>query len=264
MLQEIAMARKCVPFCGNQNVIIMFQIPHLIYSLSYPPYIQSVQTAKYARMSKPTIAFLAMLVLSRIGVSAALSCLQRASDISLAELGSNSAPLPSGSQAIVTSYKFACCGEITSWLAYVWPSGEGLGDGIYTILFQVWRPSPTADGGGCYSLVGENRFPGVTLGDGGLVSETPQPTNLISVRPGDVLGYFVSSNKRPSLNGGIQLDQSSTNDTVFYASADTTPLPIGPDSCPVSVGPGGVLSSSINAAPVISVNISKLQKCSWL
>ena len=35
------------------------------------------------------------------------------------------------------------------------------------------------------SLVGENRFPGVTLAvEGGrLVSETPQPTNVISVRP---------------------------------------------------------------------------------
>ena len=232
------------------------QIPPFIISYTT---IESVQTAKYARMSKPTIAFLAMLVLSRVGISVALSCLQRASDISFAEFGSNSASLPSGSQAIVTSYNFTCCGEITSWLAYVWPSGEG-----YAIIFQVWRPSPTAGGGGCYSLVGENRFPGVTLGDGGLVSETPQPTNLISVRPGDVLGYFVTSNKRPSSNGGIQLDRSSTNDTVFYASTDTTPLPIGPDSCPVSVGPGGVLSSSVNAAPVISVNISKLQKCSWM
>ncbi len=58
----------------------------------------------------------------------------------------------------------------------------------------MWRPSPD----GCYSLVGENRFPSISLIAGGLVSETPAPSNIITVRPGDVVGYFVMSG-----DGGI-------------------------------------------------------------
>ncbi len=46
---------------------------------------------------------------------------------------------------------------------------------------------------GCYSLVGENRFPSISLIAGGLVSETPAPSNIITVRPGDVVGYFTMS-----------------------------------------------------------------------
>ena len=134
--------------------------------------------------------------------------------------------------------------------------GGGRHNGVYTVHFQVWRPSPTSCGGSgdgnCYSLVGENRFPGVTLADVRLVSETPQPTNVISVRPGDVLGYFV-----PSIiiegDQGIQLDPDFTNDVVYYADLDA-PLTMGT----ASVGPGGVLSLSTSLAPVISVGISKL------
>jgi hypothetical protein len=105
-------------------------------------------------------------------------------------------------------------------------------------------------------LVGENRFPQVTLSNGGLVSETPQPTNEIAVRPGDVLGYFVSSSVATSgQTEGIQMDPDSINNVVFFAdlTGDT-----GPEACPVSVGSMGTLTSSINAAPVISVDIGKL------
>ena len=138
------------------------------------------------------------------------------------------------------------------------PGGGNHREGVYTVHFQVWRPSPTSCGGSgdgnCYSLVGENRFPGVTLAvEGGrLVSETPQPTNVISARPGDVLGYFVSS----TTNGddeGIQLDPDFHNDVVYYADLDA-PLTMGI----ASVGPGGVLSLSTSFAPVLSVGISKL------
>ena len=70
-------------------------------------------------------------------------------------------------------------------------------------LHQVWRPSPTSGGGGgvCYSLVGENRFPEVTFPPGDLVRESPLSSDRISVRPGDVLGYFVSSNRRDGMAG---------------------------------------------------------------
>ena len=134
-------------------------------------------------------------------------------------------------------------------------------DGVHTIHFQVWRPTPTAggdNGGGCYSLVGENRFLEVTFPPGDPVRESPLSSDRISVRPGDVLGYFVvSSTGGP--DSRIQLDPSFTNDVVFYADIGDNPLPMGPEACPVSIGPGGELSRSTNAAPVFSVEISKLQ-----
>ena len=172
------------------------------------------------------------------------------------DLDRGASRLPTGSQAIVTSYQFHCCGEIFRWGARVQPGGGMYQDGVYTVHFQVWRPSPTSCGGSgdgnCYSLVGENRFPGVTLGDASLVSETPQPTNVISVTPGDVLGYFVSSTRNQD-NDGIQLDPDFTNDVVYYADFDA-PITMGT----ASVGPGGVLSLSTSLAPVLSVGISKL------
>ena len=67
--------------------------------------------------------------------------------------------LPSGTQAIVTSYQFNCCGDISAWEAAVFPNGgANHARGAYNINFQVWRPSPTVETDGCYSLVGENRF----------------------------------------------------------------------------------------------------------
>ena len=135
------------------------------------------------------------------------------------------------------------------------PGGANCQDGVYTIHFQVWRPYPASCGGSgdgnCYSLVG-NRFPKVTLEAARLVRETPQLPNVISVRPGDVLGYFVSST-RDGENNGIQLDPDFTNDVVYYADFDA-PLTMGT----ASVGPGGVLSLSTSLAPVLSVGISKL------
>ena len=177
-------------------------------------------------------------------------------EIQFNDLGPGASRLPTGSQAIVTSYQFHCCGEILEWGARVQPGGS-MHEDVYTIHFQVWRPSPTSCGGSgdgnCYSLVGENRFPGVTLQSGRLVSETPQPTNVISVRPGDVLGYFVSSSKDDRDPQGIQLDPDITNDVVYYADFDA-PLTMGT----ASVGPGGVLSLSTSLAPVLSIGISKL------
>ena len=98
-------------------------------------------------------------------------------------------PLPSHSQAIITTYQFGCCGSITAWLTHVQPGGGKCKNGAYDIFFQLWRPSSTMQDSGCYSLVGENRFTSIFFGDDDLVSETPQPSNIISVQPGDVVGY---------------------------------------------------------------------------
>lgn len=89
-------------------------------------------------------------------------------------------------------------------------------DIIITIHFQAWRPC----GGDCYSLVRKNVFSSITFVIGGSVSVTPQPTNVISVRPGDVLGYFVSSSIWGTDPQGIQLNADFTNDLIYYADLD--------------------------------------------
>jgi hypothetical protein len=103
-------------------------------------------------------------------------------------------------------------------------------------------------------MVGENRFTSVRFGSGDPVRESPPSSDRISVRPGDVLGYFVIDAGRPDQDNGIELDTSFSNDRVFYANIDNTALPMG--TC-VSVGTGGVLSLSVRAAPVFSASVSK-------
>ena len=138
------------------------------------------------------------------------------------------------------------------------PNG-GLYNRAYTIHFQVWRPSPTVESDGCYSMVGENRFTSITL-DGSQVSETPEPNNIISVRPGDVVGYFHAT--RDELTpGGIQLTEGVNNVGSWYDSGiEINPLrDIGEESCPFPLGfqSDRTLRSSTMLAPIISVNIGK-------
>ena len=174
----------------------------------------------------------------------------------------NSPRLPSGSQAIITTYEFECCGDVTAWQTYVQPGVGRHGNGLYDIFFQVWRPSPTVQSNGCYSLVGENRFTSITFGSNGPVSETPEPSNIISVQPGDVVGYYTFSRDDPdnSESQGIQLDTGYTNDTVWYfADFNTSSITLEDTNCPLPVGDESnrVLTSSTNAGPVLSVRISK-------
>ena len=166
--------------------------------------------------------------------------------------------LPNGRQAIVTSYQFQCCGDITAWQAHVEDSGGDHQNGAYTIHFQVWRPSPTvgSDGAGCYRLVGENRFTSITFSNRGPISETPEPTNIISVQPGDVVGYYVLSSIGD--DDGIQMDSNDDSINIYYNEDNGgNPISLGPDSCQVSAGDGGLLTSSTSAAPQLSIDISK-------
>ena len=164
----------------------------------------------------------------------------------------NDIPLPSGSQAIITTYQFGCCGNITDWQTYLLPSN----DGVYLIFFQVWRPSPTVKENGCYTLIGENRFSSVKVGDGGLVMQTPEPSDTITVQPGDVVGYFISSDRDPENKGkeGIQLNNSHTSDTVFHFNYSP---PLFSFNYPATVFP-----TSTKAGPVLSLNIGKLSSTS--
>ena len=132
----------------------------------------------------------------------------------------------------------------------------------YNIFFQVWRPSPAVENNGCYSLVGENRFTSINLDDDGLVSETPEPSNIISVQPEDVVGYYTFSRKDLDHDKmeGIQLDHSNNIDSVWYHSGnDDDTLISGASNCPFPVGTqiDRILTSFTNAAPVLSVSLCK-------
>jgi hypothetical protein len=55
-------------------------------------------------------------------------------------------------QAIIPTYELVCCGNITEWGVDVHPV-TGTVPVVYSLDFQIWRSSPTADdstGTGCY------------------------------------------------------------------------------------------------------------------
>ena len=166
-------------------------------------------------------------------------------------------------QAIFTSYKLNCCGNITTWGIDVHPGHHQLGSkdrrGKYTIDFQVWRPSPTVkeslDDSGCYSLVGNNRlsaisnivFPGVAI-------VTPSPQDYIAFQPGDVLGVFVEEASLADDGAVMLTTRPYTDEVVWYGSIPPSMATSRNGAgCPYSVGTEGVLNTSINAAAVISI-----------
>ena len=161
-------------------------------------------------------------------------------------------------QVIVTSYQFQCHGNITAWRTYVSPSGESHRDGAYVITFQVWRPSNSAAVDGCYSLVGQDVYRNITLleATGGLVNRTvPQPSDL-TVQPGDVIGFHVFSDRGDN-DAGIQFSENEemgfTEEQAWY-NEDVLML-FGSEVCPFPVGQDRVLTGSIRAAPVLSIDI---------
>ena len=164
--------------------------------------------------------------------------------------------IPHQHQAIIPSYRFDCCGNITEWGAHVQPGG-GNDDMMYTLDFQVWRPSPTVESTGCYSLVGSNRFTSVPLNDR-VALVTPLPQERIQFQPGDVLGFYVES-AREGDRGVVVLNERRDNgyETEEVWHADISNAVIPNLNCPFPVGSSRVLNTFTNAAPVISVSYSK-------
>ena len=123
-------------------------------------------------------------------------------------------------------------------------------NGVYDIFFQVWRPSPTVQDNGCYSLMGENRFTSIFFGNGGLVSETPEPSNIISVQPGDVVGYYTFSRRDADTSSEeeLQLETSYSADMVLYFTYFCTM-----SYCTVAINP-----FFSNAGPVLNIRMSKM------
>ena len=106
-------------------------------------------------------------------------------------------------------------------------------------------------------MVGYNRYTSIHLGDHGLVSVTPEPSNILTVQPGDMVGYFTDSREGKG-DGGIQLDVSQENNKVwFHTNTASEPIILGAPDCPYPVGFNGSLDSYSNGAPVISVEVCK-------
>ena len=160
-------------------------------------------------------------------------------------------------QAIIPSYKFNCCGNITAWGVDLNPDTKR---GTFDFIFQVWRPSPSVNITGCYSLVDNFLSSSITITEIESVARVfPSPQDQLQFEPGDVLGFYVEAHGGSSDadNGVVLLSNGShTSELVWFASVDiTTVQPSQSGSCPYPVGINGVLSSSTHAAPVISVSV---------
>ena len=174
---------------------------------------------------------------------------------SASELSTN--VIPHLHQAIIPSYRFKCCGNITAWGVDVQPDNARF-DEVFTLDLQVWRPSPTVEITGCYSLVGNNSFTSVELHDG-VATVAPLPQQRIQFQPGDVLGFYVESARRET--GGVVLlsdlelmgDRRYETEEVWYARHPE----FGSTGCPYPVGSSQILNTFTRAAPVVTLIISE-------
>lgn len=179
------------------------------------------------------------------------------------ELGLKSVIFPLQHQAIIPSYKFQCCGTVTEWAVSIASNG-GSNDSTMDILsLQVWRPSSSVNETGCYNLVGNNNFSSVSLeSDSEMTSVTPLPHEQIHFQPGDVLGFYMENGQGVEYtSSGVMMlcdlneqgDRGYETEEVWYA----TNLVFSNAQCLAAVGPGRLLDSSTNVAPIIAVSYSK-------
>ena len=163
-------------------------------------------------------------------------------------------------QAIIPSYKFSCCGNITEWGVDLNPVEK---DARFTFDFQVWRPSPTVDEDECYSLVNSYIIRSTSLPTDATINHVARvtllPQDQLQFQPGDVLGFYVEGHgtKSDGDNGVVLLNNGShKNELVWFASINITAQPPQFGSCPYPIGTSEVLGSSTHAAPVISISVT--------
>ena len=148
--------------------------------------------------------------------------------------------LMSGTQAVIPDYSFDCYGNVTQWGAFVERAGVR-----YSLDFQVWRRSGGGQGTtGEYDFVGSNYFPSIDPPGGGRIDGPVPVEDQIKVRPGDVIGLYITT----STNNGVELKQQD-NARIWFA----TSLP-GALSTRIRVGStsGYELTSTTTAIPVIT------------
>ena len=158
-------------------------------------------------------------------------------------------------QAIITSYRFKCCGVITEWRASIELSSDERAN-TCTITFQVWRPDTTSlvDTYSCYNKVGWNDFsfnPLLNHGsaDEGIVKMTVPENERIEVQPGDVVGLHLESCEG-KIRYGTNLNLS---EEVWYVTGPTASGSLS--NCSLSVGPNHTLSSFTSHAPLITATV---------
>ena len=135
--------------------------------------------------------------------------------------------------------------------------------GYYTLDLQVWRPSPTVETTGCYSMVGINQFTSVSLTNE-VATVAPLPQAQIEFQPGDVLGLRVENTNRNDGGVVVLIDSPEQGDTgyetedVWHADVSNV-IFAGNGVCPFPVGTqtGRILNTFTRAAPVISVSYGK-------
>ena len=169
-------------------------------------------------------------------------------------------------QAIIPSYKFNCCGNITEWGVDLNPDRDEQ-DRTFNFILQVWRPSSTLKTDSCYSLINDHRIMSTVIKEdlqtGRVAKVTTLPQNQLQFEPGDVLGFYVESHGSGSTpdgtgtgdddNGVVVLNDSShTSELVWHGRI--TSLTSRSGGCSYCVGTSGLLNTSTHAAPVISIS----------
>ena len=131
--------------------------------------------------------------------------------------GGNVQRLQSGTQTIIPDYSFDCYGNVTHWGAYVERHG---GDVTYTLDFQVWRRSGGGQGPtGNYDFVGSNLFSSIDPPGGGEIDRSVPVEDQIKVRPGDVIGLYITT----SADNGVELKQQDNGNedapVIWFATS---------------------------------------------
>ncbi|MCG8626136.1 MAG: hypothetical protein MJE68_29575 [Proteobacteria bacterium] len=163
-------------------------------------------------------------------------------------------------QAIIPTYKFNCCGNITAWGVDLNPERNGAGQ-TFDFILQVWRPSTTIQIDSCYSLVNDHKITSTVINSTEPVATVSVTTlNQLQFKPGDVLGFYVESHGSGNApdgdldNGVVVLNDSSHTSELVWHGRITSPTSQS-RSCPYPVGTSGLLTTSTHAAPVISISV---------
>ena len=150
-------------------------------------------------------------------------------------------------QAIIISYRFNCCGAITGWGTLFETNYKPR---LSQITFQVWRPNSTSvDSTSCYNLTGVNHFD-IDLEQfemvRGLINVTTSLSEIITVQPGDVVGFNYISRKD---NGGILFSDNDSyrEESVWFETGQR--VETNQTICPVG--------RFTNLAPLITVTVGE-------
>ena len=166
--------------------------------------------------------------------------------------------IPHRHQAIALSYKFNCTGKVAVWGVDVY-----LRD-VYNLHFQVWRQETVAsesnsslsNGTTEYVLIGQNPFTNV-FPTNGVILATPLPEKQVHFEQGDVVGLYVSGERKETGIVMLTSDQGYGMEEVWIDDSEGD-LPVDGDCLCSCFNRGAIkiiVDSVTNAAPVMSVSV---------